>query len=240
MDNTVLTKCGKQITLNCRFGGMSWRQPAPSEKVMKNKIKQHFLKKEEFDNRTPSVACVDNAVVSQLPVDLILKSTYESFYILNKIYYSSRKIEIKEENLSLSIPNNCWEEVNVKQEIIESFLKLINENSNPVYLDRGFNKIENDNIDSFVACFYNEWVVFYRVKKNQLLTTVMRNTNTNCKNLLKATSNKKLVKTHRFGTVTKENSSVVVLGSLIARNNCFEIESLKRLAITPRQYREKK
>jgi hypothetical protein len=234
MDNSVLTRCGKEITLNNNFGVMSWKLSDQNKVKSINKAKLHMLDSSLFDNKTPSVENVENAIVAQLPKDLLTSGENETFYLLNKLYYSPNKIELKVESLQVSIPNGCWDSLELPEETINRFAYLVNQNRSSVYLDKSFNEIESENVDAFTVCFYNEWAVFYRIRRlrngsYKILTTVMKNTNTHCKNLFKETSNEKIVKKQRYRTVTSEDSNVIILGNLIALNNCFEDSSLFKL-----------
>ena len=165
MDNSVLTECGKEIELCNRFGNMSWKMAKTQSKEVIEKTKRHKMNAEIFDNRTPTVGTVEDAVVSQLPLEFLLEGKHENFYILNKLNYSPSRIEISEEDLKLIIPNGCWNNLDVPEEFVESFAYLVDSNKNSSYMDKDFNKIESVNIDSFLVAFYRDWAILYRIKK---------------------------------------------------------------------------
>ncbi len=241
MQNWVLTNCGKRVSFkDDSLIPMSWRLAQETEET--NKVLKKFdINQEHFDRKTPSVGDVEDAIVSQLPIYLI-ENSHTPLYIIQTANFSTNKLTANCSSIQLKIPEGCWEEINVEEKFIEALRYLAHQDKTGNYYNDFDERINLKNNDVFLMGFYKEWLIFYRVYKtvdntHKILSTVMKNSNSLCKDIKEMTYSEKTIHVeHKYRTVTSKNSKVVILGNMKIRNGWLESLLIKVMQESPLSY----
>jgi hypothetical protein len=243
METLVITNCGKRIEFNETLAGLSWRYLINGCEKTQNHINKYKLIVDNFTNKTPSIAEVENAIVKQLPVILLEQSRDNPFYLLENCNYSSKSFEIREESIELSVPENCWEDIVVDKDIVESLSYISHSHKKGVYYNDLKEKVNLINNDMFLVSFYKEWAVLYRVYQNKetnthkVLSIVMKNYTSKVRDLKKETYDKTTYhKTQNFRTITSMESKATILSNLKIRTGWLESSVMNELPTTPYAY----
>jgi hypothetical protein len=211
MSDFFITSTGKKILFE---RNLKWSLiNCFKEKSVARKIKRHNLIHDRFNNHTPSIGEVENAIAQQLPYNILDTIHDHKWFAINRDEDISKDVwESTCNHVSIKIPECVWDSFDETQEDSTYGQRAI---------ARKFKMSNQENSDIIFMTTFKFWLIFFKIKDGKIMFCTLSNSRNYLDHQENQTENQRkrqLMIYNKYFSISHEDKQIVHTAKVRASN----------------------